>query len=603
MTRLIHEIHRRSLWQVLGIYLVVSWVVLQVVDVLAQNMSLPEWVFPFAIVLLVLGLPVVLATAFVQEGVSGGQTQSGSGDSPNGAQAAKSSGLFTWRNAIGGGVAAFALWGVVATGWMLMGPGVRGADGDAAAEVSTVDRRSIAVLPFATRATQADEEAVIFSEGMHNDVLTQLAKVDSLTVISRTSVMKYRDTEMSIPDIAAELGVASVLEGGVDRAGGRVRVNVQLIDAETDEHLWAETYDEVLSAANIFAIRADLARKITSALRATLSPEVEQRIEAQPTESLEAYDLYTRGRYIFESPRGTDKDGLEEAEGLFRKAIETDSSYAPAWSSLAQVYLSLENWDYMPSEEARASASHAVDRALALEPDLADGYSAQARLLASAGRLEDAERAILKAIELNPGSARVHGRYGALLEEMRRYDESVAEGRRAVELDPISVNTRMLLADRLFFAADFAGSIDESLKVLEMEPDAWYPYYNLGWAYSVTDEHPKAIEVLEKALKLNPDAGGTIRLGLAYAHARAGNRDEALALVQAEESEDSYDIPLVYYELGEVDLAFEFLERVLRLDRSQLTRLQRDPSGAAIRDDPRFGEVLRKLELESRPSS
>ncbi|MCK5410596.1 MAG: hypothetical protein KAJ67_00805, partial [Gemmatimonadetes bacterium] len=200
LKQLIHEIHRRSLWQVLGIYLIGSWLVLQVVDTLAGALNLPDWAPALALFLLIVGLPIVLATAFVQVGPTGSKALHAEAVELNVPGARH--GLLTWRNAILGGVGAALLWGGFAAGWFLFGRGPVGAP--IAAEAPGVDLRSIAVLPFATRARQEDEDAVIFAEGMHDDVLTQLSKIDSLTVISRTSVMQYAGTTKPMREIAGE---------------------------------------------------------------------------------------------------------------------------------------------------------------------------------------------------------------------------------------------------------------------------------------------------------------------------------------------------------------------------------------------------------------
>ena len=216
---------------------------------------------------------------------------------------------------------------------------------------------------------------MIFADGMHDDVLTQLSKIDSLTVISRTSVMQYAGTTKPIPEIAGELGVATILEGGIQRPANRVRVNVQLIEASTDKHLWAETYDEEMTAANVFAIQSDLAKKIARALKATLTPETEARIDAKPTESLEAYDLYSRGQYVYWGVRGNTTEGMEEARDLYEAAVAADSNYAAAWVGLADVYQNLRDAGAYSPDGGNAMAWEAVERALALDPDLAEAHS------------------------------------------------------------------------------------------------------------------------------------------------------------------------------------------------------------------------------------
>ncbi len=208
LRQLIRVIHRLSLWQVLIIYLVGSWLVLQVVDTLAGALNLPDWAPPFALFLLIIGLPIVLATAFIQVGSRPALSETAGEEAtePGGHKTGSRHRFFTWRNAIAGGVVAFALWGVVAAGWMLLGSGAESRGQSAAAEASIIDLRSIAVLPFSNRAADEGESAVFFAEGIHDDILAQLSQIDSLTVISRTSVMQYAGTTKPMRDIAGEIG-------------------------------------------------------------------------------------------------------------------------------------------------------------------------------------------------------------------------------------------------------------------------------------------------------------------------------------------------------------------------------------------------------------
>jgi len=597
MKKLIQEIHRRSMWQVLSIYVVGSWVALQVVDVLANNYGLPSWFPAFALALLVIGLPIVLATAFVQEGVGAREEQEPQADAGPVPQPASRS-LFTWRKALGGGVAALALWGAVTAGWMLFGPGAA-RQGDETATVSIQGLRSVAVLPFITRAREGDEDAVMFSEGMHDDVLTQLSKIESLKVISRTTMVRYADSELSIPQIADELGVATVLEGGIQRSGTRVRVNVQLIKAATDEHLWAETYDQELTAANIFSIQSDLARKIAGALRATLTPETEARIVARPTESLEAFDLYTRARYILVSPLGNSRDGLVEARESLERAIAADSAYAQAWSLLSTTHFRLWYRAHVPAEEALPAAWAAVDHALALDPDLAVAHARRGRLLMAELRYDEAEAEFVRALELNPGSAEVRGGYSNLLADRDRFHEAVQEARRAVEVDPLSADARIRLGNRLAWARDWSGVVAESRKVIEMEPDDSRGHYHLGLGHAMLGEHADAIAAYTRARVLDPsDAYLTAALAWAYAH--AGIRDSALAVLEEvpEQGAMLKEIAIVYGVLGDLDTAYEYLDRVADEDPGMVGELRTDPTADALRADPRWQQLLGKVGLE-----
>jgi TolB-like protein/Tfp pilus assembly protein PilF len=593
--------HKSSLWKVLGLYGAGSWVVLQVVDVLAQNAGLPGWVFTLALILLIMGLPIVGATAYLHG--LGRRLDSESSESAVRGTPSAPRQLFTWRNAISGGVGALALWGILVTGWLFFGSGVgRGqADSEAsgdAAEASAVDLRSVAVLPFATRSE--DKQDGYFSEGMHDDVLTQLSKIESLTVISRTSVMQYAGTTKPIPEIAAELGVATVLEGGIQRAGDRVRVNVQLIEAATDKHLWAETYDEEMTAANVFAIQSDLAKKIAGALKATLTPETAARIDARPTESLEAYDLYSRGQYVYWGVRGNTQEGMEEARELYEAAIRADSNYAAAWVGLADVYQNLSAQPDYPTEQYVTRAWEAVDRALTLDPDLAEAHSRRGLLLwFDKGLPDEAEQALLRALDLNPGLAVTHIRYGGLLSNLERYDEAVLERRRAVELDPMVVRWRVSLSDALFYAGDYEASKQEAWRVIEMEPNASNAYSAAGFSHSMLGEHTEAIAAFTMARELEPTDLNTIA-GLAWALAKAGERDSALAVVRdlPEEGALLKEIAIVYGELGDLDTAFDYVNRLVEESPATLLLFAGDPTADPLKADPRYQQALEKAGVE-----
>jgi serine/threonine-protein kinase len=460
------------------------------------------------------------------------------------------------------------------------------------------DLRSIAVLPFATR-TAADED-VYFAEGLHDELLTQLQRIDSLKVISRTSVMRYSgDTEATIPEIAAELGVATVLEGGVQRAGNRVRINVQLIEAATDDHLWADTYDEELTTANVFAIQSDLVTKIAGALQTALTPAAETGLERRPTESLAAYDLYTRGRYLYN--KGTQKDDLEGAAKLFQEAIDADPDYAQAYVGLALAYSWLWYSHYWVEEEALPLARAAVERALYLDDTLAEAHSANGWLLTIDRLYEAAEQEHLRALELSPGSALAHNRYGITLLTTGRYEEAVRETRRAVELDPLSVVYRQQMIGNLAWAGDLDAVFVEADKLLELEPDNDVAYYWLGWAHFDRGEQEDAIAAGERAVELAPDDGVHPPM-LAFIHASAGNRAEALKVLEDAEAR-GVRVPLkeiasVYGALGELDRAFEYLDRAYEEEPADLFYIKDDGSFAPLHSDPRWDAFLRKLELE-----
>ncbi|TFG53504.1 MAG: tetratricopeptide repeat protein [Gemmatimonadales bacterium] len=568
--------------RVAAMFSIAAAAVLLIAFGLVRLLGLPDWLFVGAVVLLGLGFPILLlAGHHERQRVTTGPT-AGAGLTR----------WLTWRNALGGGVVAFALWGIVAAGWLVSGRGSQ----PASAQVATTDRRSIAVLPFASART--DDESESFTSGVHDDLLTQLSKIGSLKVISRTSVMQYQGTQKTIRQIGEELGVATVLEGRIQRAGDRVRVSAQLIDAKTDEHLWAETYDQALSAANIFAIQSDLAQKIAGALKATLAPQVAAQIEKKPTESLEAYDRYTRGRYLFNN-KSTARDGLEGAGRLFREAIAADPAYAEAYTGLADVYLNLLRNGYLREAEAVPVARQAVERALELDPLMAEAHVSLGWLLTQELRFEDAEREFRRALELNPGNASAHDRLGGLLGALDRHDEGIRERRKAVELDPLSVRYRFGLLSALSFAREYETAIEESEKLIQLEPNNPDAFYYLGMSNGMIGRHDEAIAAAKKAMELNPE-DPFYPASLGWAYARAGQREKALEATAAAENlgVPIKEVALVYAAMGELDQAFEYLEQAYEKEPGSLANINSDPTADPLRSDPRFGKLLQKIGLK-----
>lgn len=589
--QLLSEILPSAVRRVLGIYIVASWVLLQVLDVVGGNMGLPDWLFRVVVALVLAGLPLAVGAAYLyhrrRRRAPGGRLPDGGPDDTairallaQGTRARRAQRALT---AVG---AALMLMVAVTIAWMLIAsPRRAGAHQPAMS--------SIAVLPFVT--AESDEESRAFALGVHDDLLTQLAKIDSLTVISRTSVMQYAETDRSIPEIAAALGVEVVLEGGVRRMGNRVRINAQLIEAATDRHLWAETYDEELTAANVFAIQADLAIEIAAALRARLSPEAQAELATYPTESLQAYDLVTRARYVTGS-RGLTREGQESAAALFRAAIAADSTYAPAHVGYANTRMALYTLGYLSAEEAVPAARVAVERALALDARLAEAHGALGSVLRMEGRFEEAERAYRRAVQLNPGSASVRRSYSNLLFHLGRSEEALEEARRAVQLDPLSPISRIGLLIRLTFAEHYEEAIAEADRLLAMVPGEPEAYYYAGMSWSLLNQHARALESYRRAVESNPEDPYYVA-GLAWAHARAGERADALAVLQRAQAIGAplKESAIVHAALGDMDAAFSYLERAIVAEPDQMSGLVGDPTAQALRADARWDTLMQSV--------
>jgi serine/threonine-protein kinase len=492
LKRLIHEIHSRSLWQVLGIYAVASWLVFEVVQTVTEGLGLPHWLPAFAALLLLVGLPIVIATAFVQEGFSPSRrhdptlmpgAELEAEFTP--AEVERVGRLFTWRNAIGGGVVALALWGIVATGWYVL-------YGEATGGLS-VESKSVAVLPFANMS--ADPENEYFSDGITETIINHLSKIADLKVISRTSVMQYKQTDKNLRQIADELGVATVLEGSVQRAEDRVQITAQLIDAESDDHLWAEQYNRQLT--DIFAIQTDVARNIVGALQARLGDDEKERIEQKPTDNLEAYSWYLRGNQYY-----IDREEYRIAIEQYEKAVELDPTFALAYARLAMAETELY-W-FVAEErtyERLARARQAVDIALQLDPDLPEAHMAMG-LYYYWGHL-DYERALSHLLVSQAGlSGQADGFWpiATVLRRQGEFAEAAANYEKAFELNPRIFWLARELAVTYYYMRDYEQAEALVDQAMELAPDQFGLYLLKAVLYlSWKGNREEARQVLEEA--------------------------------------------------------------------------------------------------------
>jgi len=367
--------------------------------------------------------------------------------------------------------------------------------------------KSIAVLPFANRSQQQDDE--YFTDGMHDELLTRLSRISALKVISRTSVMRYRGTAKSIPEIAKELSVATVLEGGVQRSGNHVRINVQLIDARTDEHLWAEIYDRELTAENLFAIQSEISSVIAESLEATLSPEERTRIYDLPTSSLDAYNHYLRGR---QSLASRSREGLQQALAEFEKAADIDPEFALAWVGIADsVHLLAEGGAYDWVEHLERHRAD-VERALALDDQSGEAYASMAFVYSEREEADKAIVAIEKAIELNPNYAQAYHWYANILPAADREAKRLPLLLKAAQLDPLSSVIQLNIAGQLESLGRAREAHDVIDRLLELDPDFAPAYSFLANVEASNGEIASALRNVEKALELDPGKGFLLQL-------------------------------------------------------------------------------------------
>ena len=383
-------------------------------------------------------------------------------------------------------------------------------------------RPSIAVLPFENRSQLKDD--AYFVDGVHDDILTQLSKISSLRVISRTSVERFRKSELSIKQIAEQLGVASVLEGGVQRAGETVRINVQLINASDDAHLWADSYDRKLTAANIFEIQSEIANAIAGALKTSLKPAEQKRLEAIPTQSLPAWQQYQRGKQRLAARNSA---SLVEAEGHFRKAVALDPAFALAWVGLADAVALQTTYGTRPLEAALTESDQAVARAMKLNPDLAEAWTSAGSNADYRRQFEDAVQKYDRAIALNPNYSTAYHWLSQTLSSLGRYEEALTAAERAVALDPLSAIINESLGGVRERLGRFDDALDAYTQAVAIDPTMATGYSSVGqtlaWAFGRLD---KAAPWFAKAAVLDPGNPYYQDL-LAYVYWELGDNSEA----------------------------------------------------------------------------
>jgi TolB-like protein/Tfp pilus assembly protein PilF len=450
------ELKRRNVVRVGIAYAVGAWVLLQIFDVVGEILELPEWGGRLILAMLVIGFFLALFFAWAFELTPEGIKREHEVDRSQSITPQTGKKLNAVIIALMAVAIAYLLFDKFYLSQQLqkIGPessqqiAARPAEppppGAQATTARPVDRHSIAVLPFDNRSRLEEDE--FFVEGIHDDLLTNLARIGSLKVISRTSVGKYRDTEKTIPEIAGELGVATVMEGAVQRSGNTVRINVQLIDAQTDEHLWAEIFDRELTADNLFAIQSEISAEIAKALETTLSPEEQQRLDERPTENLAAYNAYLRGRQLMARRNSAD---IDQAAREFQRAVELDPDFALAWVGVSETAGLQQSYSDLGVAESVQRLQMAAERALAIDDQLGEAWLGLANVHEFYLQHGEAEQNYLKAIELSPGYATAYHWYGNFLATFpHRLGESMQMIEKALELDPLSSIIQLNLVDR-----------------------------------------------------------------------------------------------------------------------------------------------------------
>ena len=578
------ELKRRNVYKVAVAYIVGGWALSEGISQVFPVFDVPNAIIRLIVILIIAGLPVALVLAWMLEITPEGIKRTATADAmPASAKPKK----YVWLYVV-------VIGAVVSIGLFFLGRySAQNASGAARAGASELPQKSIAVLPFDNLSRDPDN--AFFAEGVQDEILTRLAKIADLKVIARTSTQRFKSTPDDLQQIAKQLGVMNILEGTVQKAGNQVRVNVQLINALTDAHLWADTYDRKLT--DIFAVESEIAKTIAETLQARLTGSEKSSIGKAPTANPEAYELYLRGRFFWNKRNG---DDLRKAIDYFNQAIAKDPNYALAYVGLADSYLLFPNYAAVSPVDSIPPARSAIKKALELDDSLAEAHASAGLLATVELKLQPSIDELKRATDLKPNYATAHHWLALAWMTVGNFDSGIAEARRAVELDPLSLIINSDFSWLYLCARRYDEAEAQARKVLEIDPNFFLAHYYLGEILQFKGRPIDAIAEYQKAFDLTNDPYPLAALGQIYA--RTGRAEDARKILAQlnEEAKSRFVAPyakaLVLIALGEKARAIDELERAYREGTgAYLFVIKVDPFLDDLRGDSRFEALVQKI--------
>jgi len=580
LSNFLAELKRRNVYKVAIAYGVVAWLLIQIATQVFPFFEIPNWTVRLVVLLVVIGFPVAVIIAWAFELTPEGLKRTEVADAAPTRGSRRRAWIYVVIVAAAISVSLFFLGRYTSS---------KQSEGPASPE------KSIAVLPFDNLSR--DQENAYFAEGIQDEILSRLAKIADLKVISRTSTQKYKSAPDNLREIAKQLGVSNILEGSVQKVADQVRVSVQLINATSDAHLWAEIYDRKLT--DIFAVESDIAKTIAETLRAKLTGSEEQMMSMKPTENTQAYELYLKGRFFWNKRTGAD---LRKAIEYFNQAIAKDPNYALAYAGLADSYLLLSAFGAASPSDSLPQAKAAAKRALEIDDTSAEAHTSLGQILLFYDfDFAGSTREFKRAITLNPNYATAHHWYGSGPPTcLGEFDRGIAELKRAQQLDPLSLIINADLGGAFVAARRYDEAITQLRKTIEMDPRFYFAHWNLGEALELKGQLPEAIAEYKKAAELDEDPFVLALVG--QADAKLGQRDEAIKILSQLERlatkryVANYSFAIMHMALGEKAKAIDWLERAYR-DRSgpEIVGIKVDPMLDPLHGDPRFEALVQKV--------
>lgn len=582
---LVGELRRRNIFKVSLAYMIVSWITVQVADVILPTFQAPDWVMQVLVLFLILAFPVAVLLAWAFELTPQGLKPTSDVDQTQSITVETGQKL----NHVVIALLGIAVVVLIIDNYIF--PDTTVTDPDVAY------RRAIAVIPF-SNGSIAEENAEFFSAGIHDELLTRLAKISDLKVVSRTSVMEYKDTTKNIRQIGEELQVGSILEGGVQLAGDVLRINVQLVDSLIDEPIWAETYEREFNAANLFAIQGEISTTIAAELKARLSDAEQSRINAAPTESMAALEAYYAGKYELHQRA---PDTMLTAIQHFSNSVKIDPQFGPAWAGLAETWLELPN--YIASVDpmrVRMEATAAANRAIALDPESPDAAATFAwhELLYSYDWV-NAEETFQKALAIDASNINALHWYSHLLSWKGQHGQAIALARQAVQADPLSTlmatNLSYILADARQWdeAFDLGSKVFSNQEYSSLTANLWIGKMRARRALDA------ALDIERWAKQTNRDLEAAISLGEILVRVQAGEEisDDIGEIIGKLHIETQ--LPEVYAALGDAE---NTIATLIELQKSgigfrSILSMRINPAYDFVREDPRFQTLLETVGL------
>jgi adenylate cyclase len=577
------ELKRRNVYKVAVAYAIVGWLLVQVATQVFPFLEIPNWVVRLVIALVAIGFPIALVIAWAFELTPEGIKRTEDIDL---AVSARQPRKHAWIVVVVVGAA-------LSVGLFFIGR-YTARDSASASELSA---KSIAVLPFVNMSADKNDEYL--SDGVSEELIAALSKINGLQVKARTSSFAFKGKNEDIQKIGELLHASHLLEGSVAKAGNKLRITAQLIQASDGNHEWSDTYDRDMQ--DIFAVRSEVAQKVAETLKVRLLGEEKRKIDKKPTENLEAYDAYLKGRYFFNRPSD---QNLSKAISQFEDAVRLDPNFAAAYSGLSDAYLwAAFNEGIITAAAGKPKVRSSAEKSLQLNEASAEPHTSLANYLSWYEHdWAASEREFRRAIALDPNYAFAHDQFALTLTCQGRLAESETEGRRAAQLDPL--NPAIAIDNTLWLTAqgEFQQAKEEAKRGAKLDPEFFFPQLQFGWIDIQAGNAKAAIPALQKAVAM--ESPPFVIAWLGYAYGAAGDRNAALATIEQLKKKSvngyvpQFNLAMIHLGLGDRDRALDLLERASAADSQWMMYLKIDHIFDSLRADPRFAALMKKCHFE-----